>query len=114
MENIEGRKCDRCKENKFDKQQGCVNCPPCYNLVQDAVNMHRNKLQSLEQSIKNISNSDLVSFDADFEEKLKSVRKKVEKLAEDVKGATALGLLILFLCLALAKEKKILINIFCT
>lgn len=91
LENIEGRKCDRCKENKFDKQQGCVNCPPCYNLVQDAVNMHRNKLQSLEQSIKNISNSDLVSFDADFEEKLKSVRKKVEKLAEDVKGATALG-----------------------
>lgn len=106
MQNIEGRKCDRCKENKFDKQQGCVNCPPCYNLVQDAVNVHRNKLQSLEQSIKNISNSDLVPFDADFEEKLESVRKKVEKLSEDVKEATALGLLLLFLYIRLPKKKS--------
>lgn len=90
-DNIEGRKCDRCVENKFDRQRGCINCPPCYNLVKDAVDSHRQKLQSLQYSISNISSSDSISLDADFEDKMKSVRNKVDKLALDAKGATGTG-----------------------
>lgn len=86
---MEGRRCDRCKENKFDRQRDCVDCPPCYNLVQDAVNAHRQSLHSLEQTITNISNSDTVPLDADFERKLKEVVDKVDKLADDVKSSTA-------------------------
>lgn len=28
--------------------QGCEDCPPCYNLVQDAVNQHRKELKELD------------------------------------------------------------------
>ena len=47
-DNVEGRRCDRCKENKYDRHQGCIDCPHCYNLVQDAVNEHRAKLEDLK------------------------------------------------------------------
>ena len=43
-DNVEGKKCNRCKENKYDRHQGCLDCEPCYNLVQDAANEHRQKL----------------------------------------------------------------------
>ncbi|KAI5640968.1 laminin EGF domain-containing protein [Phthorimaea operculella] len=48
--NVEGRRCDRCMENKMQREdgQGCKDCPPCYNLVQDAVNMHRRELKELD------------------------------------------------------------------
>lgn len=88
---MEGRRCDRCKENKFDRQRDCIDCPPCYNLVQDAVNAHRTSLRALEQTISNISNSDSVPLDEDFEQKLKAVYAKVEKLADDSKSATGGG-----------------------
>lgn len=88
-ENVEGRRCDRCKENKHDRQRDCVDCPACYNLVQDAVNIHRTSLKSLEQTITNIStSSDAVPLDKDFEVKLRTVYDKVNKLAEDAKKAT--------------------------
>lgn len=29
--------------------QGCENCPYCYNLVQDAVNQHREQLTKLAE-----------------------------------------------------------------
>lgn len=41
----------RCKENKFDRQRGCVNCPDCYNLVLDSVNEQRDKLRELRKVI---------------------------------------------------------------
>lgn len=28
--------------------QGCEDCPPCYNLVQEAVNQHRKELKELD------------------------------------------------------------------
>lgn len=39
----------RCMENKRRRADGlgCENCPPCYNLVQDAVNQYRKELTEL-------------------------------------------------------------------
>lgn len=91
FENVEGRRCDRCKENKYDRQRDCIDCPPCYNLVKDAVDNHRSNLRTLEQLISNISSSDSVALDEDFEKKLKSVHEKVNKLTEDVRSATVGG-----------------------
>lgn len=88
MENVEGRSCDRCKENKYDRQRGCVDCPACYNLVQDAVGTHRENLRKLENVLKDINNSPTVINDEEFEQKLKEVQSYVNELENNVKLAT--------------------------
>ncbi|XP_033223143.1 laminin subunit gamma-1 isoform X2 [Belonocnema kinseyi] len=81
LPNVEGRRCDRCKENKFH-QYGCVDCPACYNLVQDAVNSHRRRLSQLEDTLKKINSSPTVIKDSDFEKELKNVQARVNELLE--------------------------------
>lgn len=88
MENVEGRSCDRCKENKYDRQRGCIDCPACYNLVQDAVGTHRENLRKLEKVLKDINNSPTVINDEEFEQKLKEVQLYVNELEKDAKLAT--------------------------
>lgn len=88
MENVEGRRCDKCKENKYDRQIGCVNCPACYNLVQDAVGEHRKNLRYLENVLKNIENNPTVVNDEEFDKKLKEVQAAVNELETNAKGAT--------------------------
>lgn len=88
MENVEGRRCDRCKENKFDRQRGCVDCPACYNLVQDAVGTHRENLRKLETVLKDINNSPTVINDEEFEQKLKEVQSYVNELEKNAKLST--------------------------
>nr|CAD7454512.1 unnamed protein product [Timema tahoe] len=80
LENVEGRQCERCKENKYDRQRGCVDCPPCYNLVQDATNDHRSKLNELKHVLSNIASDPTVINDTNFENKLRDVQFKVEDL----------------------------------
>nr|CAD7262431.1 unnamed protein product [Timema shepardi] len=80
LENVEGRQCERCKENKYDRQRGCVDCPPCYNLVQDATNDHRSKLNELKLVLSNIARDPTVINDTNFENKLRDVQFKVEDL----------------------------------
>lgn len=88
MENVEGRRCDQCKENKYDRQRGCVDCPACYNLVQDAVATHRENLRKLEDVLKNINNNPTVVVDDDFEQKLKEVQSQIDELEQNAKFAT--------------------------
>ena len=85
---MEGRRCDQCKENKYDRQRGCVDCPACYNLVQDAVASHRENLRKLEDVLKNINNNPTVIIDDDFEQKLKEVQSRVDELEQNAKFAT--------------------------
>lgn len=85
---MEGRRCDQCKENKYDRQRGCVNCPACYNLVQDAVASHRENLRNLQEVLKNINNNPTVIVDKDFEQKLKEVQTQVDELEQNAKFAT--------------------------
>ncbi|XP_063244920.1 laminin subunit gamma-1 isoform X2 [Bacillus rossius redtenbacheri] len=80
LENVEGRQCERCKENKYDRQRGCVDCPPCYNLVRDAADAHRARLGELRAVLENIASDPTVSNDTNFERKLRDVQEKVEDL----------------------------------
>lgn len=82
LTNVEGRRCDRCKENKFNRQYGCIDCPPCYNLVQDAVNSHRRRLANLEDTLKKINSSPTIIKDSDFEKELANVQARVTELLE--------------------------------
>ncbi|KAG8188781.1 hypothetical protein JTE90_009175 [Oedothorax gibbosus] len=88
--NVEGRRCDRCKENTHNKAVGCINCPPCYNLVQDAANAHRAKLAELEELLKALRENPQLLNDEEFVAKLKEVQDKVDKLLEDALSATDL------------------------
>lgn len=87
LENVEGRRCDQCKENKYDRQRGCVDCPACYNLVQDAVEEHRNNLKKLEKVLKDINNSPTVINDSEFEQKLREVQSQVDELEKNAKSS---------------------------
>lgn len=90
-DNVEGRRCDRCKENKYDRHQGCLDCPDCYNLVQDAANDHRQKLRELNAVLQEIASKPTVIDDNEFEFKLKSVQEKIDILAEDAKSGAGGG-----------------------
>ncbi|KAK0177645.1 hypothetical protein PV328_001679 [Microctonus aethiopoides] len=88
LTNVEGRRCDRCKENKHNRQYGCVDCPPCYNLIQDAVNLHRKRLADLENTLKKINSSPTVIKDSDFEMELKNVEDRVKNLLQTAKAGS--------------------------
>lgn len=90
---MEGRTCDRCKENKFDRQRGCVDCPACYSLVQDAADDYRTQLAALRTVLNDISNNPTVIDDADFEFKLKEVQDRVTALANDARYGVGGGYL---------------------
>lgn len=90
-DNVEGRRCDRCKENKYDRHQGCLDCPDCYNLVQDAANDHRQKLRELNVVLQEIASKPTVVDDGEFNAKLKSVQEKIDILAEDAKSGAGGG-----------------------
>lgn len=84
-DNVEGRRCDRCKENKHDREAGCRDCPPCYNLVQDAVNDHRAKLTELASLLERIISNPTVIADLDFDRKLAEVQTRIDQLWIDAK-----------------------------
>ncbi|XP_012268511.2 laminin subunit gamma-1 [Athalia rosae] len=88
LQNVEGRRCDRCKENKFDRQRGCVECPPCYNLVQDAVRIHRERLNNLEETLKKINSAPPVIKNADFEKEMQNVQQRVKNLLQSAKKSS--------------------------
>ncbi|XP_065163974.1 laminin subunit gamma-1 isoform X1 [Atheta coriaria] len=85
LDNVEGRRCDRCKENKYDRQRGCVDCPPCYNLVQEASANHFKKLQQLKTILDEIERNPTVIDDDKFEEQLNDIKEDVHELADMAK-----------------------------
>ncbi|GAB6031450.1 Laminin B (Domain IV) [Chamberlinius hualienensis] len=85
--NVEGRRCDRCKENTYNKSAGCIDCPPCYDLVQDSADLMRQKLKDLEELLNLIEQSPGFENDADFEDKLREVQRRVDDLLRDAKNA---------------------------
>lgn len=82
---MEGRKCDRCKENKYDRQRGCVNCPHCYNLVQKASHEYVAKLKRLREILDEIEANPTVIDDEKFGEELKTVQTDVQNLSDRAK-----------------------------
>ncbi|CAG0891651.1 unnamed protein product [Darwinula stevensoni] len=86
-DNVEGRQCNRCKENKYDRQAGCLDCPPCYNLVQEAVNVHRGRLTEIEGLLDEIATNPTVAEDINFEMKLQEIQRKVNQLLHDTRSS---------------------------
>ncbi|XP_031767395.2 laminin subunit gamma-1 [Galleria mellonella] len=88
QENVEGRRCDRCMENKQRRADGlgCEDCPPCYNLVLDAVNEHRRELRDLDEILAKISKAPTVVENADFDLELKRVRAEIEQLVKEAQA----------------------------
>uniref|UniRef100_A0A2A4JWY1 Laminin subunit gamma-1 n=1 Tax=Heliothis virescens TaxID=7102 RepID=A0A2A4JWY1_HELVI len=93
QENVEGRRCDRCMENKKRRAdgQGCEDCPPCYNLVLDAVNQHRRELKELDDILAKISKSPTVVENADFDNELQTVRSEIERLSQEAQAELGNG-----------------------
>lgn len=88
VDNVEGRRCDRCKENKYDRQRGCVDCPHCYNLVQEAVHTHNEKLARLSKILDEIEKNPTVIDDETFETQLKEVQRQINGLYDFTKDIT--------------------------
>lgn len=85
MPNIEGRRCERCRENMHNREQGCVDCPPCYGLVQDIVNIHRSKLNSLRNLLDEIASKPTEVEDNTFEAQLQELLDRINQLTEEVR-----------------------------
>ncbi|XP_013412469.1 laminin subunit gamma-1 [Lingula anatina] len=91
-ENTEGRQCDRCKENKYNITAGCIDCPPCYSLVQDRVNEHRRKLITLQNMIASIGQPNTTTIDdTEFLRRLDEVNASVNALLADALFASGEG-----------------------
>lgn len=65
-----------------------MNCPACYNLVQDDANKHLVKLQEFEKKLNEINTSAVVISDEEFEDKLKEVQFAVKDLLNQARVAT--------------------------
>lgn len=89
LDNVEGRRCDRCKENKYDRRRGCIDCPDCYNLVQQEARDHSSKLNRLNEILDEIERSPTVITDDDeFPDELKHLQSDIDDFYKKVKNAT--------------------------
>lgn len=68
-----------------------MDCPHCYNLVQDAANEHRQKLSDIKKTLKEIQLKPTVIDDDEFEYKLKTVQEKIDILTDDAKSGAGGG-----------------------
>ncbi|XP_018430707.1 PREDICTED: laminin subunit gamma-1 [Nanorana parkeri] len=84
-----GVRCDQCEENYFYNRSGpgCQECPACYRLVKDKVMEQREKLQELEDLLKNLGTGDETVTDQGFEERLREAEKAVSDLLIDAQGS---------------------------
>lgn len=88
LDNVEGRRCDRCKENKYDRQRGCIDCPDCYNLVQDAARNHNNRLDRLNEILDEVERRPTVITDDQFPQELAKLSQDIDDFHDKVKNAT--------------------------
>lgn len=86
--NVDGRRCDRCQENKYNMSAGCLDCPQCYNLVQEQVTIHRGKLRDLTALINNIGNNPSLFNDSEFLSVLGQVNSSINVLLDEARGAS--------------------------
>jgi len=85
-EGVLGAKCDQCQENFYDLASGCIECGPCYGLVQDAVNTHRDTLKQLENMTSSISTQDINQGNEDFEAELEQLQNQIISMKNTAQG----------------------------
>lgn len=86
--NVDGRRCDRCQENKYNMAAGCLDCPQCYDLVQEQVNIHRGKLRDLTALINNIGSNPSLFNDSEFLSVLGQVNTSINVLLDEARSAS--------------------------
>jgi laminin gamma 1 len=107
LNNVEGRRCDRCKENKYDRQRGCVDCPECYNLVQEASQKHQEKLARLGDALDEIERRPTVIDDDQFPRELQKLQTNIDVFHDKVKNATGENSIIQHVHDIRSREKEI-------
>ena len=65
-----------------------TDCPPCYSLVQERVNIHRGKLRELNNLILNIGNDPDAFNDTQFTEQIGKVNDSINILLSEARGAS--------------------------
>ena len=53
--NIAGDKCNKCERNYQNFTSGCLNCPQCYDLVENRYHNISTQLNSLKLSLDNFN-----------------------------------------------------------
>lgn len=64
-------------------------CPPCYTLVQEAVDAHRTKLEQLSVLIRDVTENPSLPDDRLFEERLAVLQRQTEELLETARQTTS-------------------------
>ena len=76
-------------DSSDDSLSPLTDCPQCYNLVQEQVNIHRGKLRDLTALINNIGNNPSLFNDSEFLSVLGQVNNSVNVLLDEARGASS-------------------------
>ncbi|GFT98444.1 laminin subunit gamma-1 [Nephila pilipes] len=85
--NREGRRCHICKDNKFSRGTVCKDCPPCYSLLEEAIDRYKDKLTELAELMEELKNHPETVEDFDFKRKLREAQRKIDSLLDEAKRA---------------------------
>ena len=66
-----------------------ADCPQCYDLVQEQVNIHRGKLRDLTALVNNIGNNPSLFNDSEFLSVLGQVNNSINVLLDEARGASS-------------------------
>lgn len=89
-QNIDGLKCDKCRENYFDLSSGCIECDTCYKIVRLGYEHHRAELAKLNDYINKLENNPEVINDENFNRQLLDLIKRVNDLLRQAEEAQAI------------------------
>lgn len=64
-----------------------LDCPPCYSLLEEAIDRSKDKLTEIARLMEEIKNHPETIEDLDFQRKLREAVRKVDSLMEDAKRA---------------------------
>lgn len=78
-----------CCPEKYGLLLFFTDCPQCYDLVQEQVNIHRGKLRELTALINNIGNNPSLFNDSEFLAVLGQVNDSVNVLLDEARGASS-------------------------
>lgn len=85
--NIVGLKCNKCRENYYDLDSGCIECDTCYQIVQLGVDHHRRELEELTKLINDLENNPDVINDEKFNKQLLDLMNRVNQMLKEARNA---------------------------